>query len=517
MIAHHPITGKEVRIIQTEASMWKENKTLLYAPESPYHDTVYHEGASDYLIQIPYTGSPTKAYRLILASQVKGGGSVLALEELHRLYPHLGDPWDGTMEDAVVMLAALMRYRRVNVTNARSAKLGLLDPVKPLKLWWITQYYDAGSRARQKELKKCLDTNVASPLIDKVILLNETSLGLASEKIEERVIGHRLTYADVIRSASEFPDVLVAFANADICIDSVSWRQLWDVNMENKFLALLRYDVPASGQADATIFGPRADSQDTWVVRSADLRAKAGIADDLDFQFGRMGCDNAIALEMLRKRFVVVNPSLSLKTWHYHESGVRNYVRTDIIEKPIFHYVWPSGFHDLNPNYVLEGNSYIPESYSRVLSGGAATKWISAVNKNLKTPLKILNENRLVPSKETVIHVKNCFQTPDGLAFDNERLFIGKSVRGHELWGKSQISPLTASLECKRGLIAPYEGSTRESYILRYLSKILQLGGGAANIGAEGWEFFCPDRKDVVEAMEAFTWNSPSLPVLKRR
>jgi hypothetical protein len=32
MLAHHPLTGKEVRIIQTDASLVKENKTLSYGP-----------------------------------------------------------------------------------------------------------------------------------------------------------------------------------------------------------------------------------------------------------------------------------------------------------------------------------------------------------------------------------------------------------------------------------------------------------------------------------------------------
>ena len=30
--------------------------------------------------------------------------------------------------------------------------------------------------------------------------------------------------------------------------------------------------------------------------------------------------DNAVAIEMLRKKFLVINPSLTLKTWHFHSS-----------------------------------------------------------------------------------------------------------------------------------------------------------------------------------------------------
>jgi hypothetical protein len=365
-----------------------------------------------------------------------------------------------------------------------------------------------------------------SQIIDRIVLLNEKSEELPPNgrvPIEERVIGKRLSYADVVLTAATFPpDVIVAFANADICIDDRSWRNLWDVNMENKFLALLRYDVPASGAVEgATIFGPRADSQDTWILRVADILARGAdtIAKTLNFHFGRMGCDNAIALEMLKHKFNVINPCLTMKTWHFHASAVRTYNKQDIVERPILHYIHPSGFHDLKPLLQFPKESVLGQittsTLHRLVRGTGAASWISSYNKKLKShesPLKLSNNNTLIPSPEYILKVTNCFQTPSGLVFDKDCMFIGGAQRSQVLWSESATSPMTPTLECERALVAPWPrggDESREIFTLRYLSKILQL------LPTKGWEFFCPEKKEVVEAMETFKWETDKLPVIK--
>jgi hypothetical protein len=544
MIARHPLTGKEVRVIQTDASTWKEHKTLSFTQTSHFYDTVYTSSPSTFLLQI----SPISPEDLAAASKTSlvvflskqaaayktptSLKNIAILEELHTLYPHIGAPWDGTVEDAAVLVAGLIGYRRLyGVWNDRAPTLGLEKAHEPFRLWWVTQYYTPTgpkSQRREKELRQCLERNLASNLIDRVVLLNEKKENLPSlpspqpNRLEERIIGKRLSYADVIEAASTFPlDVVVAFANADICIDDPSWRSLWSVNLENKFLALLRYDVPESGDTTkATIFGPRADSQDTWVIRVADIRDRsaATIAKTLHFNFGRMGCDNAIALEMLKHRFTVINPCLSMKTWHFHASDVRTYNKQDIVDRPILHYVHPSGFHDLQPILQLSPIAQItPSSLSRQIRGGGATHWISQHNRTIQTgqtPLKLSHDNPLTPSKELILAASNCFQTPGGLAFDRSRMFIGPSQTAQRLWSDSATSSLTPTLACEKALVVPWPAGaddSREIYVLKYLSKVLQLLPPAS----QGWEFFCPEKKEVVEALETFEWAADKLPVLR--
>ena len=43
MLAHHPVTGKEVRVLQTDTSLWREKKTLAWVEPGgsiPPWDTV---------------------------------------------------------------------------------------------------------------------------------------------------------------------------------------------------------------------------------------------------------------------------------------------------------------------------------------------------------------------------------------------------------------------------------------------------------------------------------------------
>ena len=552
MLAHHPVTGKEIRVIQTDASIWKESKTLRWGQGPSVWDTVsgvWESGSTpDFFIQLEDASDShlkmiSQQVKVLLISRAVLGtrsvaefkalqiGNVLGLEELHNIYPHIGGPWDGTVEDAAVMLAGLLRYRNLaGVWNARASTLGLKQVTDtPPRLWWLTQYYTPPTSKRRREIQKCLEINTKSKLIDRIILLNEKyeTLPVSSEKVEQRSIGKRLTYADVLRAGAEMPlDVILVFANADICIDDATWKQLWDVNLENKFIALLRYDVPESGiLADARLFGPRADSQDTWVVRVEDIvKREATICKGLDFQFGRMGCDNAVALEMLRQKFLVINPCLSLKTYHYHTSGVRNYEKTDVIERPMFHYIHPSGFHDLQPMLKLPtGKLTKPASIVRPIRGSGATTWIVGANRKLgteDTPLKLNNTNTITPLEETSLNLTNCFMTANGLVYDRDKLWIGGGARAQKVWSTASVNAMTPSLECKRGVCVEWISGAEESrevYVLKVLSKIFRLAD-IREIVDQGYEFMCPEKKEVIEALETFDWTAYGkgrLPVLK--
>jgi hypothetical protein len=65
-----------------------------------------------------------------------------------------------------------------------------VDNRKPKELWFITQYYRPEKVKRAREIKKCLEMNIQCPVVDKIILLNETDLSKSfpadsSEKIKQ--------------------------------------------------------------------------------------------------------------------------------------------------------------------------------------------------------------------------------------------------------------------------------------------------------------------------------------------
>jgi hypothetical protein len=163
-------------------------------------------------------------------------GNRLHLPTIHETFAHL-PKWDGTTQHAVTLLADLLCYRVVSGPEARP-------------LWLITQ------TNQTQEAQECLERNAENPLIDKIILLQETGMlptrksVAISKKVEERSIGRRLTYAEIMRTILTFPpDVLVVFANPTIFLD-LGWKDLWTLNLENVCLALRRYELPASGNMD---------------------------------------------------------------------------------------------------------------------------------------------------------------------------------------------------------------------------------------------------------------------------
>ena len=79
------------------------------------------------------------------------------------------------------------------------------------------------------------------------------------------------------------------------------------------------------------IFMNRADSQDVWAFYGAVPKIEGA-----DFFVGGVaGCDNRIAKLLEDSGYNVVNPSIDIKTYHLHETGVRNYIENGKIKETI--------------------------------------------------------------------------------------------------------------------------------------------------------------------------------------
>ena len=491
-VSINPRTGKEIKILQTETSVCRDKKILEWKEGRGMWDTISCKPVSDIWLVLNEESMENffdncRQVKLVFIrkSLLKGISvemlkenkihNLICLDEMKDLFPQLGGAWNGNLDDAVVLIAGLLRYHRISGLlsfSSRATDLGIQEErLPPPQLWWVTQYYVPSKAKRRREIDTCLQKNVESQLIHKIVLLNEKRESLpASSKIEERVIGKRLTYAEVFQHIQTFPaNVIVAFANADICIDDESWRSLWQIDFTDRALALLRYDVDEAGEAK--LIGPRADSQDCWVVTSDSVRSRGEkLLAGTDISFGTPGCDNAIAIELLRNRYQVSNPCLSVKTYHYHMSQVRGYDPQDIVDRPAYLYVAPTGIHDLNP-----------------------------LTKGLRL------------EKDGSFKASNCFVTDGGLVFDRSSMYIGTSEEAQKVWGATGVHMITPCLAVSKGLIVPYEEGDmkqRESYVLRVLAKVLQLRK-MAGVG----EFLCPEQFSSV--LEMFDWNASSVPVLR--
>ena len=120
------------------------------------------------------------------------------------------------------------------------------------------------------------------------------------------------------------PNDINIISNTDIFFDS-SINEVKKIS-NNEAWALTRWNYLGDNRAE---FFNRHDSQDVWIFRG-------GARKDLDgnYPMGKPGCDNRLAFELKRAGYLVRNPSLSIRCFHYHISEVRTFDWNDKVAEP---------------------------------------------------------------------------------------------------------------------------------------------------------------------------------------
>lgn len=221
----------------------------------------------------------------------------------------------------------------------------------------ILQLWKPQSEHRWKELQACLFNNVINPLISKVhIFLDGADAAEAyaeypaslKAKLTIFPLTERLTYKFAMEYMSTLPSGdYAALINSDIYFDSTIYN-IWNSDFKNTCIALLRYNatldyaMKKEGATEPTIFSvngaPRPDSQDTWIFQVDDLveHKQKESWEELNFRMGIPGCDNTLAGELIRRRWLVSNPALTIKTIHIQEEPGRNYNVTQLITLGVY-------------------------------------------------------------------------------------------------------------------------------------------------------------------------------------
>jgi hypothetical protein len=570
MLAQHPLTGKPIRVLKSSAQLWRDAKTLVRltsesdpaVPWARWETTAVGRADVDALrkkgiqVHIPvFTNEPTmtldelesysRSSHLIVITmelikslgpkefQQRGLGNVLCLDEFPQIYSYCGSAWNGTPEDAVAMICSVLHYSCIAGVDAQSVssrlprltEMGItvkgLD-VKPPELWLIQQYFRPDKARRAREIHRCLEENVQCPFIDKIVLLNEADYSAdfpkgSEHKIIQKIVGKRLTYQMVLREIYDSvpAGTIAVFSNSDIFLEE-SARLLWSVNLADKFLSLLRHDVLDTSR-ESKLYGPRDDSQDTWILWSDSVKSRTWKWADLDFMFGKNGCDNAINVEMLRQKFLIANPAYSIKTLHVHNSGVRTYNPQDIVDKPIFLHISPTGLNDMNAKETWSSSEIFRKVDHKVFS----RKIQSIQDKEVRTFCTMLkrgeefsfspdSQNPTSTPADTVLRLKDCFLTPSGLAYGHHELYIGPAEASKQLWSTQGVSGCQPCLETDLALasvLTEAQTKTPETFCLSYIAKILQLRD------KEG-DFLCPKNEEFINVLKAFRWSRREVPVL---
>lgn len=453
--------------------------------------------------------------------------NMICLDDALNLYPMLQVPWNGSEMDARLMVALILQYKRTGplLGGACEARLGLATTyglrveasiAPPPPLYFITQFFVSPKARRYNEIVHTLQKNAECDYIDRIILLNERTydLPVSSPKIEQHVIGHRLNFRTVFQYIHEKvpADVLVVIANSDIYLDD-SWRLLWSLSMRDTFLSLLRWDVQEDPAEKPVLFGPRSDSQDTWVVSSNSVKERTWKWDTLDISFGQNGCDNAINVEMLRNKYMVANPCMSLTTNHVHMSGVRTYENLDILSRPIFMYLKPTGIHDLKPEYALGEEVFetidvpLRQPPIRCPNPAVFRTMLCKQNEEFK------KTGIMIPSHTVRLHsYDNVFETKDGLLQTYNTILVGASEAVSDLWAETEMSVLTPSVAADVAVVAFCPDHVARSpwlYMANYLGKILHIRrrvGGGEFLGTE----------EMRGVLEKFSWRLDTDPPGKK-
>lgn len=213
----------------------------------------------------------------------------------------------------------------------------------------IQQFYIPKNVTRLQELQNCLKINCNNDKVDKIILLNEKlyserELGVSHQKIQQVVVGSRLTFKHAMKYSQSLENTFVILCNMDIFFDdSVDILRRCDMKQTQKSYALLRYEY--NGQKDlrsCKIFGPRPDSQDTWIWHSKWSNiVTEPLMKLLDYQLGLPGCDNKTIYTLSVAGFRVHNEPELIKTYHYHNSQYRPYITDNTIVPPPYYVLFP--------------------------------------------------------------------------------------------------------------------------------------------------------------------------------
>ena len=194
-----------------------------------------------------------------------------------------------------------------------------------MRVCLLIPYYKDKNKSRQKELDYCLRRNLSNPLISRLVAVCDTQIKIPyHSKLTVVNTGRRQTYNDLFDLGSIMnPDGINMVANADMYFATWDITNICKVDYTDTVLALSRWDVQKKGKPT---HHNHKDSQDTWI-----WKGKLNV--NGDYQLGRAGCDNVIAYE-LSKNYNVINPSYSIKSYHLHLSGVRNYKARNAYKPP---------------------------------------------------------------------------------------------------------------------------------------------------------------------------------------
>lgn len=188
------------------------------------------------------------------------------------------------------------------------------------KINLFIEYYEEKNTDRMAEYIECLKRNIENDYIDKIFLITEdSSVNANNKKIKIIKVNYRLTYENAFNIINDYSDKddINVLSNSDIYFNYTLQELRFNKFTRNDVLCLTRWNV----NKDSIIFHNRKDSQDVWIF----FGKIRNVNENMNFNLGKPGCDNRIAAELTKLNYNLLNPSLTIKAFHLHQTKVRNY------------------------------------------------------------------------------------------------------------------------------------------------------------------------------------------------
>jgi hypothetical protein len=478
---------------------WKDYANIKYIvlPEITEDDVVFLE--KNKLFGEIFVFTTSKALNIRPVHYWQSAQNITFLDELLGAYAFIEKKWDGTIQDAVACIGILMNYNTIvdwegsinRTVQLIELEIKYIKNSKPPYVYAITQYFVHKNSKRAREIRRCLMNNSVNPCVDKVILLNENDLSSewstmkGRKNIEQVVIGNRLRYSDLIKYTYESvpSNSIVFFMNADIYLDE-SINEVFKVNMTDRMFALLRWDTDENGNSPK-LFGPHPDSQDTWIVSSDSIKSRSWDYTQFDYQLGRAGCDNRFTADMFANRFLICNPAQTIKTYHIHNTQIRDYNRQDIVPSKYYIYINPSSILDMNQqtsysNCTDKGEHEPFDVTIRCPNEANGVTWCTMIGRHNRYLWKH-NEPATFSAKNPIYTWPKSFMTHNGIVFDRSSIYTGSEI---DEFMKDTDMPMTIDFITPKWYVpcvitVPVNKleqiTTVDRFILFYMSKVFNL------------------------------------------
>ena len=179
-------------------------------------------------------------------------------------------------------------------------------------------YISLFNSSRQKEFYTCVENNLK--VFDNVIILKEGEFNLPDYDVTILPVSCRPTFRTFFRAINHLtnPNDINVIANSDIY-----FKEKPIAPKVNQCFALTRWEGDR--------FLNMADSQDVWA-----FLGQVKIPRYCDFHIGIRGCDNRVAYELKINGYEVLNPSLTIKTYHLHSVPTDHHATGKLVHTPYF-------------------------------------------------------------------------------------------------------------------------------------------------------------------------------------